>query len=86
MPNTEYLLRLNVTVEGPRQLTEADIYDILAAMATKLYDGATIKCEYARCEADWLMFLLTGKGSIANEAVDNDIVNYSGQGRNKYGK
>ena len=47
MPNTEYLLHLNVTVEGPRKLTEADIYKILAAMATKLDDGTTIKCEYA---------------------------------------
>ena len=36
--------------------------------------------------ADWLMFLLTGKGPIADEVVDNDIVDYSGQGRDKYGK
>ena len=47
MPNTEYLLHLNVTVECPHKLTEADIYKILAAMATKLDDGTTIKCEYA---------------------------------------
>ena len=46
MPNTEYLLHLNVTVESPHQLTKADIYEILAAMATKLDDGTTIKCEY----------------------------------------
>ena len=50
MPKTEYLLHLNVTVEGPRQLIEADIYEILAAMATKLDDGTTIKCEYAHHE------------------------------------
>lgn len=36
--------------------------------------------------ADWFVFLFTGKGSIADEAVDNDIVDYSGQGRDKYGK
>ena len=47
MKKAEYLLHLNVTVEGPRQLTEADIYKILAAMATKLDDGTTIKCDYA---------------------------------------
>lgn len=46
MPKTEYLLHLNMTVESPRKLTEADIYEILAAMATKLDDGTTIKCEY----------------------------------------
>ena len=36
--------------------------------------------------ADWFVFLLTGKGPITDEAVDNDIVDYSGQGRDKYGK
>lgn len=36
--------------------------------------------------ADWFVLLITGKGSIADEAVDNDIVDYSGQGRDKYGK
>ena len=34
---------------------------------------------------DWLMFLLTGKGEIAKEAVDADICDFSGQGRDKYG-
>ena len=50
MPKTKYLLHLNVTVEGPRQLTKTDIYEILVAMATKLDDGTTIKCEYAHHE------------------------------------
>ena len=89
MPKTEYLLHLNMTVESPRQLTEADIYEILATMATKLDDGTTIKCEYVyrrrgitmkkflKRVADWFVFLLTGKGPIADEAVDNDIVDYS---------
>lgn len=36
--------------------------------------------------ADWFLFLLTGKGPIADEAVDNGIVDYSGQGRDKYGR
>ena len=36
--------------------------------------------------ANWFVFLLTGKGPIADEAVDNDIVNSSGQGSDKYGK
>lgn len=35
--------------------------------------------------ADWFVLLLTGKGPITDEAVDNDIVDYSGQGRDKYG-
>ena len=35
---------------------------------------------------DWFVFLLTGKGDIANEAIDAGLIDYSGQGRNKYGK
>lgn len=34
----------------------------------------------------WLMFLLTGKGEIAKEAVDAGICDFSGQGRDKYGR
>lgn len=36
--------------------------------------------------AYWFMFLLTGKGPIADEAVDEGLIDYSGQGRDKYGK
>lgn len=35
---------------------------------------------------DWIVFLLTGKGEIANEAVAEGIIDYSGQGRDEYGK
>ena len=35
---------------------------------------------------DWLVFLLTGKGELAEEMVDKGLIDYSGQGRNKYGK
>jgi hypothetical protein len=35
---------------------------------------------------DWLMFILTGKGPVANEGVDAGIVDYSGEGRDEYGK
>ena len=52
MPKTEYLLHINVTIEGPRKLNEADIYELLATMATKLDDGTTIKCDYAHHEED----------------------------------
>lgn len=34
---------------------------------------------------DWLVFLLTGGGAIATEAVSAGIVDLSGQGRDKYG-
>ena len=34
----------------------------------------------------WIIFFLTGKGEIANKAVDEGLIDYSGQGRNKYGK
>jgi hypothetical protein len=34
---------------------------------------------------DWFVFILTGKGDIANEAVDAGLCDFSGQGRDKYG-
>lgn len=48
--------------------------------------GGTTMKKFLKRVADWFVFLLTGKGPIADEAVDNDIVDYSGQGRDKYGK
>ena len=36
--------------------------------------------------ADQFVFLFTGKSPIADEVVDNDIVDYPGQGRDKYDK
>ena len=36
--------------------------------------------------ADWLIFLFAGKGKIGEEAVDDGLVDYSGQGRDKYGR
>ena len=35
---------------------------------------------------DWIVFILTGKGEIANEAIDEGLIDYSGQGRDKYGR
>lgn len=35
---------------------------------------------------DFVTFLLTGKGEIANDAVMAGAVDFSGQGRNKYGE
>ena len=35
---------------------------------------------------NWLMFILTGKGPIADEAIEEGLIDYSGQGRDKYGK
>ena len=35
---------------------------------------------------NWFVFLLTGKGELADEMVDEGLIDYSGQGRNKYGK
>lgn len=36
--------------------------------------------------ADVIVFALTGKGEIGNNSVDENIIDYSGQGRNEYGK
>ena len=33
-----------------------------------------------------IIFILTGKGPIADEAVNEGLIDYSGQGRDKYGK
>ena len=35
---------------------------------------------------DWIVLLLSGKGAIAEDAADRGIVDYSGQGRDKYGR
>jgi hypothetical protein len=35
---------------------------------------------------NWLVFLLTGKGDVANDAVLIGAVDFSGQGRNEFGK
>lgn len=35
---------------------------------------------------NWLVFLLTGKGEVAKEAVLIGAVDFSGQGRNEFGK
>ena len=35
---------------------------------------------------NWFVFLLTGNGEIANEAVMMGAVDFSGQGRNEFGK
>lgn len=33
-----------------------------------------------------IVFIFTGKGEMADEAVNDEILDYSGQGRDKYGK
>ena len=35
---------------------------------------------------EWIEFILTGKGEIADEGVDAGIIDYSGQGREEYGR
>ena len=35
---------------------------------------------------DFILFLFTGKGDFANNAIENGAVSYEGQGRDKYGK
>lgn len=34
---------------------------------------------------DFVMFIMTGKGDFARQAVDEGLVDLSGQGRDKYG-
>lgn len=35
---------------------------------------------------EWVLFILTGRGQIVREAVDEGLCDFSGQGRDKYGK
>ena len=35
---------------------------------------------------DEITFVLTGKGPVADEMVEAGVLDYSGQGRNEYGK
>jgi hypothetical protein len=35
---------------------------------------------------DIIVFIFTGKGDFAKEAVEDGLVSYEGQGRDKYGK
>ena len=35
---------------------------------------------------EWVLFILAGTGEIAREAVNEGLCDFSGQGRNKYGK
>ena len=34
---------------------------------------------------DFIVFLFTGKGDFAKDAIDAGLVSYEGQGRDKYG-
>lgn len=35
---------------------------------------------------NWIVFFLTCKGEISNEAIEAGLIDYSGQGRDKYGR
>ena len=35
---------------------------------------------------NWIAFFLTGKGEIVNEAIEARAIDYSGQGRDNYGR
>ena len=35
---------------------------------------------------NWFVFLLTGKGEIAEAAIREGLISYEGQGRDEFGK
>ena len=35
---------------------------------------------------NWFVFLLTGKGELADEMIESGLTSYEGQGRDEYGK
>lgn len=42
--------------------------------------------KFLKSMVDWFVFLLTGRGEIANEAIEKGLIDYSGQGRDRYGR
>lgn len=51
MNNTrEYLLHLNITIRGDRELSTTEVMNLLATMSTKLDDGTNIEVVYANHE------------------------------------
>lgn len=39
-----------------------------------------------KCAVEWVLFILTGRGIIAREAVEDGLCDFSGQGRDRYGE
>jgi hypothetical protein len=35
---------------------------------------------------DWFLFIMTGKGKLADEMIELDLISYEGQGRDKNGR
>ena len=44
------------------------------------------KMKILKSISNCLVFLFTGKGEVADEMIEQDLISYEGQGRNKYGK
>ena len=39
-----------------------------------------------RAIGNFIVFILTGKGELAEEMVDAGVIDYGGQGRDEYGR
>ena len=39
-----------------------------------------------RTIGNWILFLLTGKGELADEMVEAGVIDYGGQGRDPHGR
>lgn len=35
---------------------------------------------------EWILFIFTGRGEIAREVADEELCDFSGEGRNAYGE
>lgn len=35
---------------------------------------------------DWIVFIFSGKGAIADEGIESGLLDFSGQGRDRYGR
>ena len=67
-------------------LTNAKRYVIIGYTQKGKERKRGIKMKIFKNILNWLVFLLTGKGELADEMVENGVVSFKGQGRDKFGK
>ena len=67
-------------------LTSRKICVIIGHTRKEMKEKRYKKMKILKSILDYLIFSLTGKGKMAEEMVDKGLIDYSGQGRNKYGK
>lgn len=71
--------------EGKRHTAE-DFKKITGSRESRTGDYIMRFRKFIKRFFEWVLFILTGKGPIAREAVDEGLCDYSGQGHDSYGR